>query len=75
MSDTPRIINIEENIGKTVGRRKPPTNHLAAVDILQKTSDALLKACGHKIGRRGVFRFNSHEEADKWWTENTRLTK
>lgn len=75
MQDTPRIINMEETIGKTVGRRKPSRDHIAAASILQKTSNDLLRACGHKIGRRGVFRFNSHEEADAWWTENTILGK
>jgi hypothetical protein len=75
MQDIPRIINMEETIDKTVGRRKPPRDPLALVDILQQTSDDLLKSCGHRIGRKGVFRFTSHEEADKWWTENTNLRK
>jgi hypothetical protein len=75
MPNTPRIINIEENIGKTVGRRKPSQDHIAAASILQKTSNKIFQACGHKIGRKGVFRFNSHEEADEWWTKNTILKK
>ncbi len=71
----PRIINMEETIGKTVGRRMPPKDPLANLDILQKTSGDLRRSCGHRIGRKGVFRFNSHEEADAWWTKNTILRK
>jgi hypothetical protein len=75
MSEIPRIINIEETIGKTVGRRKAPKEPWAGASALQKTAHDLLTACGHRIGKKGVFRFKSHEEANAWWTENTILRK
>ncbi len=75
MSEMPRIINIEETIGKTVGKRRPPKEPWKGASTLQKTAHDLLTACGHRVGKKGVFRFNSHEEADAWWTENTVLKK
>lgn len=75
MSEIPRIINMEDPAGKTVGRRRPCIDPLSAADRLQKTADDLLLACGHQRGKKGVFRFNSHEEADLWWTQNTILKK
>ncbi len=75
MSEIPRIINIEETIGKTVGRRRPSKDPFVSVSRLQKTAHDLLTACGHRVGKKGVFRFNSQEEADLWWTQNTILKK
>ncbi len=60
------IINIEENIGKTVGRRTPPKDALAYGMALQKTGAQLAKTFGHARMPRGAFKFHSHEEADAW---------
>lgn len=55
------VVNVEENIGKVVGRRRLP-----------KPSEVLLSACKlsarSKIssGKKGVFRFETFEDADKW---------
>jgi len=65
--DQPRtIINLEESIGKQVGRRKPPTNPLRVANDMNKLVNGLLSAAGHKLHQRGVFRFHTHEEADAW---------
>jgi hypothetical protein len=60
------VINIEEKIGKTVGRRGAP-------DPLKiqpgETADAAAwsRAFPSLRGvRPGVYRFHSHEEADEW---------
>jgi hypothetical protein len=66
MQQTPRIINLEDKIGKTVGRRRPPEDALAAGFAMQETLNEVLKSSGHRLAPRGVFRFRSHEEADAW---------
>jgi hypothetical protein len=64
------VINLEETIGKQVGRRKPPADPLFAASELNKLATGLLAASEHKLPRRGVFRFHSHEEADQWMMTN-----
>ena len=66
MSEPRTVINLEETIGKQVGRRKPPTDPLRVASDLNQLATGLLKASGHKLPRRGVFRFHTHEEADQW---------
>jgi hypothetical protein len=58
------VVNIEEKIGKTVGRRRI-TDSLAFALALQKSSQDML---GDRAPRfpRGVFRFRTFEEADAW---------
>lgn len=74
--DEPRtVINLEDPVGKTVGRTRPPGDPLKAASELQRTATKLLKSCGHRMPPRGVFRFSSHEEADEWWTRNTTTNK
>jgi hypothetical protein len=60
------VINLEEKIGKTVGRRKPPPDAFAYGMALQKTRVQLSKTFRLKGIPRGVYRFHSHEEADAW---------
>lgn len=60
------VINLEEAIGKTVGRRTAPADAFAYGMALQKTGARLTKAFGHKGVPKGVYRFHSHEEADAW---------
>jgi len=66
MSESRTVINVEETIGKQVGRRKPPTDPLRVASDLNQLATGLLKASGHKLPRRGVFRFHTYEEADQW---------
>ena len=55
------MINMEEFIGKTVGRRKArkPGN-------VQRVGQAIYRRSGFKVCDPGVYRFNSFEEADTW---------
>ncbi len=69
------VINIEDNIGKTVGRRRPPTDPLKAADGIQNFINEYFKSAGHRLSPRGVFRFKSHEEADIWMRNSIRPKK
>jgi hypothetical protein len=60
------VINLEETIGKQVGRRKPPADPLRVASDMNQLVTGLMHASGHKLSRRGVFRFHTHEEADQW---------
>lgn len=66
------ITNLEEEIGKVVGRRRPPTR--LAVERGRKAAAAAWKrAFNRPFVPRGVYRFSSHEEADAWmWSMITR---
>jgi hypothetical protein len=55
------VINVEEFIGKTVGRRVPPSGA-----DLQKTLNQVLARQKRGVCPRGVYRFHSHEEAHAW---------
>lgn len=63
------VINVEEKIGKTVGRRKPGNplriypNEIEAARLWRRTFG------GVRIPK-GVFRFSSHQEADQWMMAN-----
>lgn len=65
MKPAPAIINIEEHIGKTVGRRRPP-DAMSGGMALQRTLNQMLSSTGHRLAPKGVFRFKTHEEADAW---------
>ena len=74
--DKPRtVINLEETIGKQVGRRKPPTDPLRVASDMNKLATGLMAASGHKLPRRGVYRFATHEEADQWLMAHGREPK
>ena len=64
-------INLEEKIGKTVGRRREVSDPFAYAMALQKTANELRKATiGRGLCPKGVFKFKSHEEADQWMRED-----
>jgi len=56
------IINLDDPIGKTVGRRRAPKDSLSYAFGLQRTLNQMAPLHVPK----GVFRFHSHEEADQW---------
>jgi hypothetical protein len=56
------VINMEEMIGKTVGRRKVPARSGFYGLGLQTSLGRLFRS---RVPR-GVFRFHSHQEADQW---------
>lgn len=55
------VVNVEEFIGKTVGRRVPFSGA-----GLQNTLNQVLKTQNRGLCPKGVYRFNSHEEANAW---------
>jgi hypothetical protein len=56
------VTNLDEPIGKIVGKRRPP----ASAADLQKTLNQVFKSQGHRLWPRGVYRFTSFQEADQW---------
>jgi hypothetical protein len=60
------IINLEETIGKTVGKRRPPRDFAKAAVELQNASVGFHRAFKNPFLPKGVYRFRSHEEAEAW---------
>jgi hypothetical protein len=56
-------LNFEEKIGKTVGRRKPPEVGIVSAG-LQRTGVVLFKKWGKGMPK-GIYRYQSHEDADR----------
>jgi hypothetical protein len=75
MSEPRPVINLEDPVGKTVGKRRVPKDPLKIASGLNETALALMKASGVRLPRRGVYRFRSFEEADAWEAEWRALTK
>ena len=63
------FINSEESVRKTVGRKTSIPDPLSYVSGLQRT----LGAWNPPRIPKGVYRFHSHEEADRWLMD--RLTR
>lgn len=59
------VINMEDPVGKTVGRRRP-RNPLALNGQTKADKRAWRRAFPTPFIPKGVFRFHSHEEADAW---------
>lgn len=55
------VINVEETIGKTVGRQRPPKP-----GRVQESGRQIYRSMGFRVCPKGVYRFHSHEEADEW---------
>lgn len=59
------VVNCEEFIGKTVGRRVPVDS--MKINPSDIESNRLWREHGFRPRiRKGVYRFHSHEEADQW---------
>jgi hypothetical protein len=56
-------VNFEEKIGKTVGRRQVPEVSEASA-VLQQTGSQMFARWGKGMPK-GVYRYQSHEEAEK----------
>jgi hypothetical protein len=63
------IINLEEQISKTVGKRKAPSDSLAAGMRLQELALQFHRTFKSRWASKGVYRFKTHEEADEWMTK------
>jgi len=59
-------INLEEKIGKTVGRRRQVRDAFRYGMGLQRLGAELSRSLGGPRYPKGVFKFHSHEEADAW---------
>jgi hypothetical protein len=59
------VVNMEEQIGKVVGRRTATPDAWATGMKLQELAMQMHISLGHHWPK-GVFRFKSHEEADEW---------
>jgi hypothetical protein len=59
------VINVEETIGKVVGRRTAP-DPLSLTGSTKRAMEAWRQTLGGVRIPRGVHRFQSHEEADAW---------
>jgi len=59
-------INLDESIGKTVGRRTEVSDPFAHAMALQKIASEILRSTGRGICPKGVYKFKTHEEADAW---------
>jgi hypothetical protein len=60
------VVNIDEEIGKTVGRRR------AGDPLIVAPGDCARKREWQEAGffpriKKGVYRFKTFEEADEWW--------
>jgi len=60
------VINLQEKIGKVVGKRQPPADSLSLEHSQKKNAVAWREAFGGLQIPKGVYRFKSHEEADAW---------
>lgn len=59
------VVNIEEKIGKTVGRRVLRDGFKYGMGM-QKLAGQMPKTFKHPRFPKGVFRFKTFEEADAW---------
>ncbi|MBL9116897.1 MAG: hypothetical protein JNJ83_17965 [Verrucomicrobiaceae bacterium] len=65
------VVNVEEFIGKTVGKRRPPSDPLRLDHSNRSQAEAWMNALPVRLPRRGVYRFHSHEEANQWMNYQT----
>lgn len=63
------FINVEEKIDRFVGKRTGRPDSLCAGLQLQSLAAQLHRSFNHRWWPKGVYRFNSHEEADAWMTQ------
>ncbi len=74
--DEPRsVINLEDPVGKAVGRTQPPRDPLNPEHSSIQRSIDFQKAFNCPGHPKGVFRFHSHEEADQAWVEARRNSR
>jgi hypothetical protein len=72
----PPLINVEETIDKTVGRRRRAPEPLLVETSNKAEAIAWRQAFGGIRVPRGIHRFRTHAEADEWlWKMITRRTR
>ncbi len=65
------VIDLEETIVKTVGRRVPPRDPLSVAHSNKSSAVAWRRALPYRLAPKGVYRFKSHEEAHEWMIQHT----
>ena len=60
------VVNVEENIGKTVGKRTGVARSLRVKEDSKEAAEAWRRALPSGGVPKGVYRFHSHEEANEW---------
>ncbi|HEX4707271.1 MAG TPA: hypothetical protein VH229_06015 [Candidatus Udaeobacter sp.] len=71
------VVNVDEKIGKVVGRIPPAAEAFSRGMRLQRTINQL-QSYLEGICPTGVFRFDNHEQADEWllkWMSRRRPRK
>jgi hypothetical protein len=61
-----RVPKEDVNSQKTVGRRMPPADLLSTAQDTRRSAQAWRKALPTPFVPRGVYRFETHEEAGEW---------
>lgn len=61
-----RTINVEDPVGRTVGRRSGVADALVVRPGAKADAEAWRRVFGGLRVKRGVYRFRSHDEADEW---------
>ena len=70
------FINVEEKVDRVVGKRTKAPDGLSGTQTAIVDSIAWRKALGGVNVPRGVYRFASHQEADRWlWQMIARPTR
>jgi len=59
------VVNIEDPVGKIVGRRRTPAALNVALNSKRVKEEWRAAGYGVRVPR-GVFRFRSHEETERW---------
>ena len=72
---SPPPVNFEERIDRVVGRRTKPANPLSVATSRKADAIAWRRAFGGIRIARGVYRFQTHEQADEFlWKAIARRT-
>jgi hypothetical protein len=69
------VINVEEFIGKTVGRRVAPRDPLDIRHSNKARAIEWKQAFPYRGAPKGVYRFKSFEEANEWTMTHTGALK
>lgn len=60
------VLNVDEPVGRVVGRRTGVPDGLSTATSRADHARAWSRAFGNVSIPRGVYRFETHEEADRW---------
>jgi hypothetical protein len=64
------VVNIDDPVGKVVGKRRPANRLVVSPQETDANRQWAATAFFPRI-KKGVYRFNSHEEADQWLMDHS----